>query len=68
MWRSTVLQVGLNATAGAAATAAASAAGAHVVRRAGWADPNPVAVALGTAAVVITVAAVGSQLTKKEET
>lgn len=59
MW-STLIQVGVNA----AASGGATAAGAYAVKRAGLAEPNPVAVALGTAGVVLGVSLGARHLSK----
>lgn len=66
MW-GTVLQIGLNAGASGLATGV----GAYAVRRAGLETPNPLAVSLGTAVVVLGASAAiryaGNPKQKKEE-
>lgn len=63
MW-GTVLQIGVNA----AASGAATAAGAYAVKRAKLAEPHPLAVALGTATVVLTVSTAARHLAKDKQT
>lgn len=62
MW-GTVLQIGANA----AASGAATAAGAYAVRRLKLAEPHPLAVAFGTATVVLTVSTAARHLQQQKK-